>query len=304
MEERRYLLSSQRWLERTWKRLTKEGKAHQPLYGFSHRHLYTPGTTERYAVTHRILEVLSSLRFRSLLDVGGGEGYRAALARRVFGLRRVVVADLSSEACRRAKRFFSLPCVVAEAHFLPFRSESFDVVLTAETLEHVMKAGDAVREMTRVARKAVVIAVNRKSPSLVKRYPKRFPYDVSSFNKKSFDFLEEEGCSIFSWGMVSPITRFFGILLDAQPRRHSRFWSFPSFFTSLYNRLCPFLRRMGREKFLHPILWLDPLLVRLTGYRALLFLILKGTKKGKGKRLHPSFITGFRVGRGCTSKNS
>lgn len=304
MEERRYLLSSQRWLERTWKRLTDEGRAHQPLYGFSYRHLYTPGTTERYVVTHRILEVLSSLKFRSLLDVGGGEGYRAALAKRVLGLRRVVVADLSSEACRRAKGFFSLPCAVAEAHFLPFRSESFDVVLTAETLEHVMRAGDAVREMMRVARKAVVIAVNHKPPSLVKKYPKRFPYDVSSFDKKSFDLLKKEGYSIFSWGMISPVTRLFGILLDAQPRPHSRFWSFPSFFTSLYNRLCPFLRKMGREKFLYPILWLDTLFVRLTGYRALLFLVLKGAKRGKGRRLHPSLITRFKVERGCTSQNS
>ncbi|MEM2459981.1 MAG: class I SAM-dependent methyltransferase [Candidatus Hadarchaeales archaeon] len=297
MKERKYLLSSQKWLEKTWRTLSEKGRAHQPLYGFLHRHLYTPGTTERYVVTYRLVKVLSSLRFRSLLDVGGGEGYRAGLIRKIFGTKRVVVADLSLEACRRARKFFSLPCVVMEAHSLPFKSESFDIVLSTETLEHIMEPESVVREMVRVARKAVVVVVNRKPSSLVRKYPKKFPYDVSSFDRKSFGFLEKEGYHLLSLGMVSPLTRFLGLLLDAQPRRHSRFWSFPPFLTSLYNRLCPFLRRMGREDFLYPILWLDPFFTRLMGYRTILFLLLKKGKRGEEKKFHPSIVTGFKLER-------
>ena len=296
-KELRYLLSCRQRVEKAWETLKRKGGAHQPIYGFSYRHLYTPGSTERYVVTYRILGILSSLRFRHLLDVGGGEGYRAALLGRILGKEKVMVADLSSTACQRVRELFSLPCVVAEVHSLPFKSSSFDVILCTETLEHVTEAERAVREMVRVTRKAVVITVNRKDPSLARKYPKRFPYDVSFFDRKSFSFLEKEGYRVLSFGMVSPLTRFFGILLDAQPRRHSRFWSFPRFLTSLYNRFCPFLRRMGREEFLHLLLWLDPLLVRLTGYRAILFLIVKegrGMEK-KEKKFHPSLVTGFRV---------
>ena len=64
-------------------------------------------------------------------------------------------------------------------------------------------------ELARVAGKALLITVNRKNPSLVERYPKRFPYDVQWFNSHSLDFLKEDW-KIFSFKMISPLTRFPG----------------------------------------------------------------------------------------------
>jgi SAM-dependent methyltransferase len=292
----RYTLSSRRWLERRYRK--KVGGiyfAHQPIYGFEYRHLCDPGATERYVCTYRILSLLSSLRFSSLLDVGGGEGYRAALVKKRLKIRKVVVADLSWEACRRAGKLFHLPSAVAEIHSLPFKDRSFDVVMCTETLEHVMGTEGAVEELARVAKKAVIITVNRKNPSLVEKYPKRFPYDVQWFDSHTLDFLKGEGWKIFSFKMISPFTRFLGLLLDAQPRRHSRFWRFPRCLTSLYNFLCPFLRRMGRKGLLYPLLLLDPLLSKLTGHRALLFLAVRGGEGIKGERIPPSFVTEFQV---------
>jgi hypothetical protein len=96
----RYTLSSRRWLERRYRK--KVGGiyfAHQPIYGFEYRHLCDPGATERYVCTYRILSLLSSLRFSSLLDVGGGEGYRAALVKKKVkdsegGSRRSLLGSL------------------------------------------------------------------------------------------------------------------------------------------------------------------------------------------------------------------
>jgi len=148
-----------------------------------------------------------------------------------------------------------------------------------------------------VAGKALLITVNRKNPSLVERYPKRFPYDVQWFNSHSLDFLKDDW-KTFSFKMISPLTRFLGLLLDAQPRTHSRFWGFPRFLTSLYNSLCPFLRKMGRKSMLHPLLVLDPLLSRFTGHRALLFLLVRRgeeVKRIRGRKIPPSSVTDFRV---------
>jgi SAM-dependent methyltransferase len=298
MERRalRYTLSSQRWLERRYKRrVGGVYLAHQPIYGFEHRHLCDPGATERYVCTYRILNLLSSLRFRSLLDVGGGEGYRSALVKEKLGTQRVVVADLSWEACRRARKLFRLPSVVAEIHSLPFKNRSFEVVMCTETLEHVMGTEGAVKELARVAKKAVIVTVNRKNPSLVEKYPKCFPYDVEWFDPHSLDFLKGEEWGILSFKMISPLTRFLGLLLDAQPRRHSRFWRFPKFLTSFYNFLCPFLKRMGRKSLLHLLLLLDPLLSKFTGHRALLFLAVKEGEGIKGKKIPPYSVTEFQV---------
>jgi len=76
---------------------------------------------------------------------GGGEGYRAALVKEKLGIHKVVIADLSREACRRAEKLFHLPSVVAEIHSLPFKNRSFEVVMCTETLEHVMGTEEAVR---------------------------------------------------------------------------------------------------------------------------------------------------------------
>jgi len=292
----RYTLSSRRWLERRYrKRVGGIYFAHQPIYGFELRHLCDPRATERYVCTCRILSLLSSLRFSSLLDVGGGEGYRAALVKERLKIRKVAVAYLSWEACQRAWKLFHLPSVVAEIHSLPFKDQSFDVVMCTETLEHVMGTEGAVEELARVAKKAVIITVNRKNPSLVDKYPKRFPYDVQWFDSHSLDFLKGGDWRILSFKMISPLTRFLGLLLDAQPRHHSRFWRFPRCLTSLYNFLCPFLRRMGRKSLLHLLLLLDPPLSGFTGHRALLFLAVKGGGINRGKRIPPSSVTEFRV---------
>jgi len=62
-----------------------------------------------------------------------------------LGIHKVVIADLSWEACRRAEKLFHLPSVVAEIHSLPFKNRSFEVVMCTETLEHVMGTEEAVR---------------------------------------------------------------------------------------------------------------------------------------------------------------
>ena len=92
-----YTTDTMRWLDKRFKLTDESGIyfAHQPIYGFRKGHS-EPGAVSRYMITYQIMKALSHLRFSSLLDVGGAEGYKSALARSLFGVR-VRSADLSAE---------------------------------------------------------------------------------------------------------------------------------------------------------------------------------------------------------------
>lgn len=82
------------------------------------------------------------------------------LARRGF---RVTSLDISYEAVARARercRRYGFPCtlLVGDAEQLPFLDSSFDFVFVHDGLHHLSDAYRGVREMLRVARRAVVIA--------------------------------------------------------------------------------------------------------------------------------------------------
>ncbi len=97
----------------------------------------------------------------SVLVVCCGSGMEAEMVARTG--RRVVALDISAEAVARAReratRFgFPLETMVGDAEHLPFADNSFDYVFVHDGLHHLPDAYRGVREMFRVARRAVVIA--------------------------------------------------------------------------------------------------------------------------------------------------
>jgi SAM-dependent methyltransferase len=84
-----------------------------------------------------------------VLDAGCGAGAQAeALSAR----HRVVGADRSMAAIRRAQGRRLTCLAVADVTRLPFRAESFDLVLLLDVLFHENVSEDALRELARVLR--------------------------------------------------------------------------------------------------------------------------------------------------------
>ena len=107
---------------------------------------------------------LHKVEFDSLLEVGAGELTTIAEMARRFGSDRTYHAiDLSFARVHRGRRFFDdlgadIVASRANAVRLPYADDSFDVVFTAHCLEHMpLDYGDAIDEMVRVARRAVVL---------------------------------------------------------------------------------------------------------------------------------------------------
>lgn len=126
---------------------------HQPVYGFSRWEEHV----QDYFRTYHILRLLEELRFGSFLDVGCAEGYLVNLVQQLFKVPTMGV-DIAPSGVRRARELYGLKGIAADAARLPFADQSFDVVLSSETLEHVSDPGAVIAELLRVARRYVILS--------------------------------------------------------------------------------------------------------------------------------------------------
>jgi ubiquinone/menaquinone biosynthesis C-methylase UbiE len=100
----------------------------------------------------------------SLLDVGCGEGVLTYAWAERLGERPVVGLDLPDpklEAHWRARERPNLRFVPGRGEELPFADGEFDLVAAIETLEHVPDPELTLAEMTRVARRHLLVSVPR-----------------------------------------------------------------------------------------------------------------------------------------------
>jgi SAM-dependent methyltransferase len=116
-----------------------------------------------------------------ILTVCGGSGMDAEFLARAGG--SVVAADISLEAARRARerarRFgFAISPVVADVERLPFTDQSFDIVYVHDGLHHLQRPIAGLREMARVAARAV--SINEPARAAATRFAVRigFAYDI------------------------------------------------------------------------------------------------------------------------------
>lgn len=218
---------TRRWLDRRYGvKGIRNGiyKAHQPIYGF--RKGYSEKNwANRYLITWHILQALAQMRFATLLDAGGGEGYKAAMVRDFLG-GAVTSADLSIQACCRARDIYRLPTLAVDGHRLPFRDAAFDVVLASETLEHVVDYRAALAELLRVARQAVVLTVPHEDMAQVAASHRALQIHghLHAFDCQSFDEFAGPGVTVTAYPILSRarLPTVVGLLMEATPAQLAR----------------------------------------------------------------------------------
>ena len=297
-----YTKKTRDWMDNRFNMFDSNGvyHAHQPVYGFRKGHCET-GLINRYIITYQIMKLLSQMDFRNLLDAGGAEGYKAYMVKELFQTK-VVTSDLSATACKRAKEMFSLKSAGADIHNLPFKENSFDIVLCSETLEHISTYNKAVEEMLRVAKKAVVISVPHESRRKVENNIKnKIPHShIHHFDAQSFSFTASE----YSYKTVtrfssSPLLTIPAIIVDAMSTGYDKNWGYPKFFIDTYNKLLPILKKITGIKSAHFLMKLDQLFCRILPlHNTLLFAIIKDphfTLRKENKKITPASITDITI---------
>lgn len=272
-----YTSETQAWLDRRFRATDEQGVyiGHQPIYGFRGGPSEV-GLVERYAITYQIMRALSRLNFSTLIDIGGAEGYKAALVRQLFGAQ-VRSADLSAEACLRAKELFNVDGEVIDIHALPYQDSSHDVVLCSETLEHVVDYRSATRELMRVARKAVVITVPREPEEVVRQnIADNIPHaHIHALDTRSFDFVKEEGWQVVCRRLGSKTMKVPRELIEARPRGYEQ-ERFPHFIYDAYNRAVPILKRLCGRWSVRATVTVDDWLSNSTKtYQGMCFVLLR-----------------------------
>ena len=97
----------------------------------------------------------------TILDAGCGEGFFSDFLARRNDNWSVTGTDLSADAIAYAHKLFGSRVQFATANIyqLPFKDNSFDVVVCSEVLEHLDDPLLALTEIIRVARTGVVLSV-------------------------------------------------------------------------------------------------------------------------------------------------
>lgn len=103
-------------------------------------------------------EILASIaRGNKTLDIACGEGAIEKLAPETVGV------EFSLNALKKARKNAAKHLVLADAHALPFKDGSFDISISAGSLEHFKDPQKAINEMARVSR-IQILTVHRKLP--------------------------------------------------------------------------------------------------------------------------------------------
>lgn len=288
-----------KWLDERFKKTDEEGIyfAHQPIYGFRKEHSEY-GIFVRYIITYQILKALSHLKFESLLDVGGAEGYKAALVRSLFK-KNVLSCDISSEACNRAKEIYNIDSKQVDIHQLPFDDNSFDVVLCSETLEHVPDFQQANHELIRVCRKAVVITVPHEPEAKIRRnIEEKIPHaHIHSLNSDSFNFILPKVSKIYIKKMLNPFFRVFYEIAEGVRRDVTK--KYPKVFTDIYNASVPVIISIFGKKAARFLMRFDNVIsAMLPFYSWITFVLLKDDTcylKQPLSKVTPSQIIDFKV---------
>lgn len=191
-------------------------------------------TRKRLSVVFEDLLKGVDLKGKQFLDVGCGLGYFSKEASRRGAI--VTGVDVGGRLVKKSKqRVPEGNFIVASASELPFKDETFDIVLCTEVIEHLENQKEALAEIFRALKKGGVLVLTT---------PNRI-------YKPLFDFLSIVGVRSYrgneNWYFLSVLRRILGKKGKILKERYFNFFIPMSLFNRLerFNQLRNFMINQG-----------------------------------------------------------
>lgn len=106
------------------------------------------------------IKLAKSVNPTSILDVGCGEGFSLNKLNENNIGEKLEGVDYSKEAISIGKKLFpNLSLKQDSIYNLPYKDNTFDIVLSTEVLEHLENPKKALREILRVSKKYILVSV-------------------------------------------------------------------------------------------------------------------------------------------------
>jgi len=107
-----------------------------------------------------LLEQIKQLHPESILDVGAGEGFTLEAIRLQKIAKKIEGIEYTDEAIALGKKLHPQVTIKkGNIYELPYKPNSFDMVLCTEVLEHLENPEQALKELKRVSKKYLILSV-------------------------------------------------------------------------------------------------------------------------------------------------
>jgi 2-polyprenyl-3-methyl-5-hydroxy-6-metoxy-1,4-benzoquinol methylase len=107
-----------------------------------------------------LTNLIATKKVDSILDVGCGEGFTLNRLKEKGTYKKLEGIEYLPAAIELGKKTYpDIKITQGSIYELPYKDNSFDLVLCTEVLEHLDKPQDALRELVRVSNKYLVISV-------------------------------------------------------------------------------------------------------------------------------------------------
>jgi 2-polyprenyl-3-methyl-5-hydroxy-6-metoxy-1,4-benzoquinol methylase len=107
-----------------------------------------------------LLEQIKQLKPESILDVGAGEGFTLEMIRLSKVTKKIEGIEYMDEAINLGKKINpKVKIKKGDIYKLPYKTNSFDLIICTEVLEHLENPKKALTELKRVAKKYIILSV-------------------------------------------------------------------------------------------------------------------------------------------------
>ena len=118
-----------------------------------------------------LLSKVKNLKPESILDVGAGEGFTLEMFRQNKIGKKLEGIEYMDEAIEFGKQFHpKVKIKKGDIYKLPYKDNSFDVIICTEVLEHLDDPIRALQELRRVTKKYVILSVPNEPLFTIQRF--------------------------------------------------------------------------------------------------------------------------------------